>query len=72
MDEQAKIKAILLALVGALEDLAASQAVVIATLREQSKGTVSAADVRSATARTKFSNQHYYDKLRKAIDLVSS
>jgi hypothetical protein len=41
MDET-KIKAILLTLVGALEDLAASQAVVIATLREQPKGTVSA------------------------------
>jgi hypothetical protein len=71
MDET-KIKAILLTLLGALEDLAASQAVVIATLREQSKGTVSAADVRSATARTKLSSQHHYDKLRKAIDLIAS
>jgi hypothetical protein len=72
MDEQVKIKAILLTLVGALEDLAASQAVLIATLRAQSKGKVSASDVRSATEQAKFSNRRSYDKLRKAIAEISS
>jgi hypothetical protein len=72
MNEQANIKAILLSLVGASEDLAASQAVVIAILRAQSKGKVSAADVRSATEQAKISNRRSYDKLRKAIAEISS
>jgi len=72
MSEETNIKTILLTLVGALEDLAASQAVLIATLRAQSKGTVSAADVRSATEQAKISNRRSYDRLRKAIAEISS
>jgi hypothetical protein len=72
MNEQAKTKAILLTLVSALEDLAASQVVVIATLRAQSKGKVSVAAVRSATEQAKSSNRRSYDKLRKAIAEISS
>ncbi len=72
MSEWAKTKAILLTLVSALEDLAASQVVVIATLRAQSKGKVSTAHVRSAIEQAKFSNRRSYDKLRQAIAEISS
>jgi hypothetical protein len=66
------VKAILTKLVAEVEDLAASQAVIIATLRQLSKGTLSVADVHGAIGRAKVSNQRHYNALRKAIDEISS
>jgi hypothetical protein len=72
MSEQTKIKTILLALIGKVEDLVASQAVVIATLLKLSKGSASASDVRSAIEQAKSSNRYNYDNLRKTLDEISS
>ena len=63
-----KLKEILVGLVAGLEDLAASQASTIATLRSMSKGTISVSDAQSAIASTKSANRAHFDKYRKAID----
>lgn len=66
----ASVKAILVALVDEVESLRASQGVAIATLQTHLKITASAAA--TAIDKTKFSNRTHYDKLRKAIDEISS
>jgi hypothetical protein len=71
MDEQ-KIKTTLLALIGKVEDLEASQAAAIALLIKLSKGSVSASDVRSTIGQAKSSGRSSFDKLRKTIAEISS
>jgi hypothetical protein len=67
---EASVKEILKALVAEVENLRASQAVAIATLQKHLK--VSDSDVQRALEGTRFSNQSHYDKLRKAVDEISS
>jgi hypothetical protein len=69
---EASVKATLLALIGKVEDLEASQVVIIQALRQLSKGTLSAADVQSAIGRAKSSSKKHYDGLRKAVGEISS
>jgi hypothetical protein len=64
------LKATLKALLAEVENLTASQAVLIQTLRGMSKGTVSVSDVQSAIAQAKVSNQKHFEKWRKNIDEI--
>jgi hypothetical protein len=68
----ASVKTTFLALIGKVEDLEASQAAAIALLLGLSKGKISSSDVRHATARAKSLNKKPFDKLRKAINEISS
>jgi hypothetical protein len=67
---EASVKAILAVLVAEVEDLRASQAVAIATLCKQLNQ--SSSQVQGLVDKAKFSNKGTYDKLRKAIDEISS
>jgi hypothetical protein len=68
MGQQTELKTILLSLVGALEDVAATQAAAIVLLRQTSKGTLSETDVRRAIQEMKPSAKKTFEQLRKQIE----
>lgn len=68
MGQQTELKTILLSLVGALEDVAATQAAAIVLLRQTSKGTLSETDVRRAIQEMKPSAEKTFEQLRKQIE----
>jgi hypothetical protein len=69
--DDAKLKAILLSLTKALEDVTASSAASIALLLRTSRGTLSETDVRRAIQEMTPSVKRTFDQVRKQIEELS-
>ena len=62
-----KMKTILTTLVSDIEDLAASQAMLLATFRATSESRIYDSDVESVIASSKLANAHRFSALRAAV-----